>query len=750
MRAGPVIAAFLVLLTASLAAEPAAAGSPRVAVVLSGGSALGISHAGVLQAIEKAGIPIDMVVGTSMGAIVAGLYAAGYSPEAMGELVDRLDWSEIFAERRDTPGDRYDYLKRREYPFAIPVDDKGLSLGSGLLSGQNVLSSFTELVLHILSTRDFDELPVPYRAVAADVVTGEKVVFASGSIAEAMRSSMSVPGIFRPYEIDGRYLIDGGIVDDIPADVARAMGADIIISVESRGMADWDPKTVKSGVSVSAQSINLLIEQNRKLGRAVSDLVIRPDLRGLGYASYSQARELISRGREAGEAAMPELRSIALRISASRALVGADAQANRAAFREPPVFAELRVVGGNAEDRALAQTRFSRLLGRAPGRAEAKAAIDALFSTGRYDYVRLELQRLPPLQGGAEQAAAVLRLTPAPPIDSAALLGWSFRGLLSPLSENESFVSTALLFRNLSGPGSALFAQAGFVTRTDFALELYQPFGPVYFKPFASYDSQFDALESGQELRVLGHRRRVGAGAWLGLNFGKYADLAAGYSIYNVKTVADGSLDIASLNAEFSADTRPTTVFPARGGFAMVRGKRGFSALSSDLDFVSMELEAGLDIPLSEPLTLGMIFYGGTDFSGFLPVRGSLPSESYFDFQRAGMFYGLEPRPLRDSGNTVAAFAIEPRYRIGEASPLLGGDVYLFFNASLGTARAVGSDVTYLPLRWNTSLGAGLRILPQLGLKVCAGVVEDGNRDASLRPTLSIEFGTFMNSLDEP
>jgi len=184
---------------------------PRVAVVLSGGSALGLAHVGVLQVIERAGIPIDMILGTSMGSIVGGLYAAGYTPEQLESIVTKIDWTTVFSERRDSPGDRYDWLKRERFPLRIGFDRNGISLGAGLLEGQNVLSLFTELTLHDLAVRDFDKLPVPYRAVAADLLSGEKVVISHGSLADAMRASMSIPGIFRPYEIDGRTVVDGGL-----------------------------------------------------------------------------------------------------------------------------------------------------------------------------------------------------------------------------------------------------------------------------------------------------------------------------------------------------------------------------------------------------------------------------------------------------------------------------------------------------------------------------------------------------------
>ena len=159
MRARTILAcSLLLLLTVSLLQ---AAPKPRVAVVLSGGSALGLAHVGARQVIERAGIPIDMILGTSMGSIIGGLYAAGYSPDQLDEIVTKLDWRTVFSERRDSPGDRYDWLKRERFSLRVGVDAQGISLGAGLLEGQNVLSLFTELTLQDLTVRDFDKLPVP-------------------------------------------------------------------------------------------------------------------------------------------------------------------------------------------------------------------------------------------------------------------------------------------------------------------------------------------------------------------------------------------------------------------------------------------------------------------------------------------------------------------------------------------------------------------------------------------------------------
>lgn len=168
-----------------------------MALVLSGGSALGIAHVGVIRELEKACIPIDMVLGTSMGALVGGLYAAGYSPDELEAIVDSIDWRTIFSENRDSLGGKYEDQKRQRFPLGFGLSAEGIHIGRGLFKGQNILTLLTKLSLHALPIRDFDDLPLPYRAVAADILTGERIVFSRGSLAEAMRARWAPTSLSR-------------------------------------------------------------------------------------------------------------------------------------------------------------------------------------------------------------------------------------------------------------------------------------------------------------------------------------------------------------------------------------------------------------------------------------------------------------------------------------------------------------------------------------------------------------------------
>ena len=208
---------------------------PRIGLVLGGGGARGAAHIGVLQELERQRIPIDAIAGTSMGAIVGGLYAAGKTPEDLETLVSTLDWA---AALRDTPEREHLSFRRKlddeRYPIKaeIGVRDGELALPMGLIEGQDLALILREQTIDVSLVDDFDELPIPFRAVATDIESGEPHVMGDGDLAMAIRASMSVPAVFAPIVVDDRLLVDGGIVKNLPVDVMQDMGVDIIIAVD--------------------------------------------------------------------------------------------------------------------------------------------------------------------------------------------------------------------------------------------------------------------------------------------------------------------------------------------------------------------------------------------------------------------------------------------------------------------------------------------------------------------------------------
>jgi NTE family protein len=723
-----------------------------------------MAHAGVIEIIEEVGIPIDMVLGTSMGSLVGGLYAAGYSPSEMSSIVTHIDWSALFSERRDSPGDRYDHLKNRRFPFHLGIDRHGIRMGSSMLKGQNVMAYFTGLVLHSLSTRDFDLFPVPYRAVAADIITGERVVLSSGSLANAMRSSMSIPGLFEPWESDGHYLVDGGIVDNMPVDLARSMGADIVIAVESRTQPAKSIEALGSSIAISSQTIALFMEENMRPSRADADLLIKSDLSDFTMASFRDAAALIARGRKAAEAMRPQLEALASRIAESRPLVKPADQANRHAMREDPRLARLEVSGGTESDIALARTAFAPLIGTRLDGGGLKAAIDQIYLSGLFATVTFDVAPMPAGSGQPGDAVVgLLRLVPDKTIRNEILLGGSYRGVLSALASTESTLMPALYLGELTGKDSALFAEFGLLGKTLARAEYFQPFGPLYFKPGLHYESQYDSWPLGEGLGVRSYFRTVGGDLVAGLSLGKRGELEARWALESVRAsnrddpsqggasegaIVDGVLGL--LEARIDLDEYRTGIFPELGFSFQADLRRADPAFGGTTSYTSTDLSASCALPLGPRLSLAMSGFAGTDFSGYLPGIGQLPSARWYSLRQPGMFYGLEARPDREIGNHAAALAIELRANLGRISALLGGDLFGIANLSVGSTRVTDDPLTdFLPLRFNGSLGMGARITRSFGALAVVGLVSDSNAIHPIRPALTFELGTLSRFAED-
>lgn len=283
----------------------AEAAKPKVGLVLSGGAARGLAHVGVLKALEEQGIHIDAIAGTSMGAVIGGLYASGYKIDELEKLALGIDWQEALSdapEREDVPfrrkQDDRDFLVKQKLSFR---DDGSLGLPLGVIQGQNLALLLESLLAHSSDIRDFDKLPIPFRAVATDIVNGEKVVFRKGHLPQVIRASMSIPAVFAPVEINGQLLVDGGMVDNIPVDVAREMGVDIVIVVDI-GTPLRGRKQLNTVFDILNQSITLMTRSNSEVQLASlkpDDILIQPALASYGATDFGRSLDIINAGYRA-------------------------------------------------------------------------------------------------------------------------------------------------------------------------------------------------------------------------------------------------------------------------------------------------------------------------------------------------------------------------------------------------------------------------------------------------------------------
>ncbi len=270
---------------------------PKIGLVLSGGGARGLAHIGVLRALEEKRIPIDYIAGTSIGSIVGGLYATGMSTDDLEWVVKSIDWDRVFRPTTDRVNQNYS-AKQADKDYFVDLEfglsKTGPSSGKGFAGGQQIMLELQRIVGSI-KTQDFDKFPIPFRAVATDLNAAEPYVINHGDLAMAMRASMAIPLVFGPVKYQGRFLADGGILNNLPVDVVKQMGADIVIAVNiSSPLNKIDENS--SVISVSYQSVDVALVQNTIQSLGLADIVIAPTLKDLGAGDFDKYPEFIEAG----------------------------------------------------------------------------------------------------------------------------------------------------------------------------------------------------------------------------------------------------------------------------------------------------------------------------------------------------------------------------------------------------------------------------------------------------------------------
>lgn len=368
---------------------------PRIGLVLSGGGARGAAHVGVIRALEEMRIPVDAVAGTSMGAVVGGLYAAGLSGTEIEQAFRALDWQELLRDR----------APRRELVFRRKQDDRGIlakgSLGVergggvvlplGLVQGQKITQALRAATLRVADVEDFDRLPIPFRALATDLETGEPVVLRSGDLATVLRASMSAPGLLAPVEIGGRMLVDGGLVDNLPVSLAREMGVDVLIAVDvSFPLADRDG--LESPLDVTNQMIGIMVRRGTRESRAqltARDVLIEPELGRMTAVDFGRVPQVMAAGQAAAGAVSSQLAALSQSPAQYAAYVAARSRA--VDLDEPLEF--VRAGPKSQEDAARIDAVFGGLAGEPLDLERLQRKIGRQYGLDRFESVDYRLVR---------------------------------------------------------------------------------------------------------------------------------------------------------------------------------------------------------------------------------------------------------------------------------------------------------------------------------------------------------------------
>ncbi|MER2299524.1 MAG: patatin-like phospholipase family protein [Pseudomonas sp.] len=567
------------------ATEPA---HPKIGLVLSGGAARGLAHIGVLKALEEQGVRIDAIAGTSMGAVVGGLYASGYSVQELETLATTLDWQQALSDappRRDVPfrrkQDDRDFLVKQKLSFR---DDGSLGLPLGVIQGQNLALLLESKLAHTADTRDFDKLPIPFRAVATDIASGEKVVFRRGHLPQVIRASMSIPAVFAPVELEGRLLVDGGMVDNIPLDVAREMGVDLAIVVDI-GTPLRDRKQLATVVDVLNQSITLMTRRNSEEQLANlrrDDILIQPQLAAFGVTDFGRAQDMIDAGYRA-------TRLLGTRLAELRQPDGdANLAVARSSSQRTPLITAIRIENDSKVSDDVIRYYIRQPLGEPLALDRLQTDMGTLYGLDYFDRVQYRVVHKGQdnilvinargKRGGTDYLRLGLNLSDDLRGDSAFNLGASYR------------------MNGINRLGAEWLTRAQIGEQQELYSEFYQPLdvGSRYFvAPYLDLGSQ--NIEATLDNDPIAEYRleRYGFGLNLGRQIGTSGEVRLGLGkAWGKADVRVGEQDLPSVSfnegfyeLKYSFDTLDNVYFPHSGEDISLTLRKYDKSLDSDYDY---------------------------------------------------------------------------------------------------------------------------------------------------------------------
>jgi len=585
---------------------------PKVGVALGGGAAKGLAHIGVLKVLEEVGMPVDCITGVSMGSIVSGLYALGYTSAELESLVLQIDWTELLSDRegrRALPMEQKLWDSR--YIASVPVDGFRVRMPSGLIEGKNVIRFFSQLALPLQRTADFKDFPIPFACVATDLLTGEAVVLDEGFVAEAMRASMAIPTVFSPMRINNHLLVDGGLARILPAEDVRRLGADIVIGVDV-GRREYTEEELNSFITISNQALNLVLDHSLEEQRRLCDIVIEPDMEGVSLSDFRNAGRIIQRGEEAARAMLPRLQGLADSLSALSTATGAPHRSPM----DSVYLVDLSVEGLSDVPRSVIEKDIGIHRPRWVTVGQLSDAIERIRGTQLFDRVNARIE------GTRDAAKLVLALRE----ETENALGI---GLRYDTRRDASLLVNAT-FRN-AGIGGATFAVDA-ILREEFGIEAKYlfPLGlarSLGVKMTADVSRAFlDSFEDGR--RAASYRTSYYFGeVTLGGVFSTRLALSGGfrgeYLDGNLVTGSAGFSDQENTLFPFfgmiTFDTYERTVYPRRGVYVQLLAEATRDGLGSDVSFSRFIFDWRAIIPVSGKVSILQNLYLGTTSGDEIP-----------------------------------------------------------------------------------------------------------------------------------
>jgi NTE family protein len=672
---------------------------PKIGLVLSGGGALGAAHIGVLKVLDELRVPIYCVTGTSMGGVVGGLHAAGYAPDELEDIILDIDWRTLLDDRPP----------RRRVPFRQKVDDltfltrleMGFNRGkfqlpAALIQGQKLDFLLQALTVHTVGIGSFDDLPIPFRTVATDLETGAAVVLKSGDLARAIRASMAVPGVFAPSVIDNRVLVDGGLVDNLPVDLAREMGADVVIAVDVgeplRTRQDLDSLT-----RVAGQVVSMMIRRNVDRQIAAADLVLFPDMEGFGAADFHRADRMIPLGEAVARASAEDLGVYSVSESEY-------AELRSRLMRRDVVEPTIVSVQVAASSRADPDFLFARVRTRPGDPLDANAIardLERLYAEGDYERVTFYLTKV---EGGYVLHIEADEKSWGPHVMRFGLnLTADFEGE-SDFNARANYTLTRL---NRLRAETKVAIQVG--GENLLAAEFYQPLhssGRIFVAPTLT------VTKAGTSTTPVGGVfggltvSTLDSGLDLGLSLREWGELRVGVTRGNGRArpkqssvLPDSDFDTGGLRARLILDQLDNPNFPRNGWIANAELLSAREYLGSDADYES--LRSGV---------FGAASWGRHTLLGSLEYDGALGTDlPVFEQFSLGGLFRLSGYPTGSFVGPYLGLAIASYYyQLGDFGTSIVSGIYAGASLEAGNVWQHRDDAGLDDLLWAGSLYVGL------------------------------------------
>ena len=677
-----IISAFVLSCSLFLAgaadAQEIAPARPRIALVLSGGGARGFAHIGVIEWLEEHRIPTDVITGTSMGGLMAGMYASGMTPAEMHHFISAVDWDKSLL-----PEPNYDELAfrrkedRRAYQLGIALGLKhGLSGPAGFNPGHGVGLLFDRATYEYSAMKTFDDLPIPFRCVATDLLTGDAVILQSGSLSEALRATMAVPGVFTPVELDDKILVDGGMVDNIPSDIAREMGAKIVIAVDVASSLAPRSELLTLG-GVVGQALDIATLENERRGLKLANVVVTPEMGKYSGADFYSSDQIIRLGYEGAAKAMEGLMPYALPEDQWQQYLR-DRYARKKTATSKIAKVEITGVGGKQKERL--QDELGKYAGKPLDVSRLEIDLVRATGEGRFDLLGYEIFASPE---GSELRIRAHEKTYGPPFLDLAL---NVQGSGTGNFDFSGGVRMTMLdVRRHGGEWRSDIILGG----TNFlSTELYQPLGTSRFfiAPRAFFLKQARGSYSGTHEVAQYHDRRLGAGLDVGFTSGRRSEIRLGYEYFNgalATVIGEAPLPGVSgnngmLRARFVYEGQDNPNIPRRGTRLTAEFDHVIESPGAPHSFEQLSLNGSQFIPVSSK---GSIFGAASFGTSFGDKAGFFQKFSLGGPFRLGAY-------SRDEflGNHLAYASVGYRYELFRLPVLVGKKVYAVAAFEAGSA----------------------------------------------------------------